>query len=227
MTSFCSAYWMDKFGDPTFTRHAAIAKVLGYATLKLADSLILPLDVTDYAKELESYLGKVEQLAASYDDQVDLAPLSAVITQVQDAARDLHVEIEDIKKRFEEIVQKSAAMGPLAFLSGNSKQQLIQRQREDTHQREKHGKDEHHKHHGHHEHRGHKHGKHSRHSHGELVLLERAHSVNKRLQGFEGTFIDEKGLPFRPWYKSLVIAPGRDLGKALASKSMRPHVTAS
>lgn len=56
-----------------------------------------------------------------------------------------------------------------------------------------------------------KHGKH--HSRHELHdLLKRARSLNKRLQAFEGTFIDQGGLPGRTWYKSLVIAPGRNLG---------------
>lgn len=41
-----SAYWMDTFGDPTFSRHVAVSKVLGLATMRLADSLILPLNVT-------------------------------------------------------------------------------------------------------------------------------------------------------------------------------------
>jgi hypothetical protein len=37
---------MDHFGDPTFAKHEAIAKVLGLAALRLADYLILPLNVT-------------------------------------------------------------------------------------------------------------------------------------------------------------------------------------
>lgn len=41
-----SADWMDTFGDSTFERHVVVAKVLGLATLRLADSMILPINVT-------------------------------------------------------------------------------------------------------------------------------------------------------------------------------------
>jgi N-acetylated-alpha-linked acidic dipeptidase len=47
---------MDTFGDPTFSRHVAVSKVLGLATMRLADSLILPLNVTGESLPFSSTL---------------------------------------------------------------------------------------------------------------------------------------------------------------------------
>lgn len=45
-SSYDSAAWMDRFGDTNFKRHDAIARVLGLTALRLADSIILPINVT-------------------------------------------------------------------------------------------------------------------------------------------------------------------------------------
>ena len=51
-------YWMEKYGDPGFGRHVVSAKVLGLVLLRMADSLIIPLNVTQYATELTDYKNK-------------------------------------------------------------------------------------------------------------------------------------------------------------------------
>lgn len=62
--------YMDKFLDPGFHKHVDAAKVLGLTSmfensrpvltvvLRLADSLVLPLNTTQYSIELKSYLHK-------------------------------------------------------------------------------------------------------------------------------------------------------------------------
>lgn len=46
-----------------------------------------------------------------------------------------------------------------------------------------------------------------------LKLMKRVRSINKRKQSFEQTFITKRGgLPTRPWYKHLAVAPGLNLG---------------
>ena len=64
--------WMDKFADPGFHRHVGVAKTLGLLSkemvlsncsrltpaLRLADSLLLPINITQYALELDTYLDK-------------------------------------------------------------------------------------------------------------------------------------------------------------------------
>lgn len=44
--------WMEKFGDPMFQRHVAMASVLGLVALRLADEEFLPFNYISYASEL-------------------------------------------------------------------------------------------------------------------------------------------------------------------------------
>lgn len=102
-----SAYWMDKFGDPTFSRHVAVAKVMGLATLRLADSLILPINLTSYAKELAFYSKKVHILVASLSsevkDSLGLKALDEAIQVVQDSTYSLKMEIEGIEMALDSV----------------------------------------------------------------------------------------------------------------------------
>ena len=43
-------------------------------------------------------------------------------------------------------------------------------------------------------------------------LMKRLRSINKRKASFERGFISKEGLPKRPWYKHLAVAPGLNLG---------------
>ena len=43
-------------------------------------------------------------------------------------------------------------------------------------------------------------------------LMKRIRSINKRKASFERGFISKEGLPRRPWYKHLAVAPGLNLG---------------
>lgn len=51
-----SQMWQEKYGDPGFARHIAVARHLGLTALRIADAIILPLNTTQYALELEFYL---------------------------------------------------------------------------------------------------------------------------------------------------------------------------
>ena len=55
---FDTQRWMEMYGDPGFGRHVAVAKHLGLQTLRLADSIVLPINTTHHALELEKYLNK-------------------------------------------------------------------------------------------------------------------------------------------------------------------------
>ena len=55
---FDSERWMELYGDPGFFRHVAVAKYLGLQTIRLADSIVLPINTTHHAFELETYLQK-------------------------------------------------------------------------------------------------------------------------------------------------------------------------
>ncbi|KAE9396298.1 Zn-dependent exopeptidase [Gymnopus androsaceus JB14] len=51
--------WQEVYGDPGYNKHLAVAKHLGLLTLRLTDSIIIPLNTTQYAFELDGYLDTV------------------------------------------------------------------------------------------------------------------------------------------------------------------------
>ena len=55
---------MDKYGDPTWERHVATAKMFGLAALKTASNLFVPLNITAYAEEVSHYVDKVVSLSS-------------------------------------------------------------------------------------------------------------------------------------------------------------------
>ncbi|KAM0789818.1 hypothetical protein ACM66B_006668 [Microbotryomycetes sp. NB124-2] len=194
-SNFDSAHWMDKFGDPDFKYHEAVAKVMGLTALKMVDSVVLPLNVTGqlsqisvhfgtkittdlcddtfmsaaYAFELERYARKVQAIVStlprSEQGSVDLQALFKIVESIQRASLALDKETDKAVKRLHNLLDKR-------------------------------GK-----------------GRRARRHRHELVrVLKRIRKINRKLQKFEGTFIDEEGLPGRNWYRSLVVAPGRNLG---------------
>jgi N-acetylated-alpha-linked acidic dipeptidase len=64
--------WQSRYGDPGFVKHTAAAKMLGLMALRLADSLVLPLNVTQYAHDLSGYLAKFVFSRIPYDTKHSL-----------------------------------------------------------------------------------------------------------------------------------------------------------
>lgn len=150
--------------------------MLGLASLRLADSPVLPINVTAYSIELASYAAKlpgyVDALALTEAEKekinLDLKKLDEVIARIQKGAATVDGEIKDVLSQLDTLSTATS---------------------------------------GHH-----------RRSKKEIAhLLLHVRSINRRLQSFEGTFIDEGGLPGRTWYRSLVVAPGRDAGYGATS----------
>jgi len=76
-------YWMKHFGDPAFTYHAALARILGTLALRLDEADILPMDVAGYAagisRSASDYLARMKP--ADSDSQA--------IKAINDAASEL------------------------------------------------------------------------------------------------------------------------------------------
>jgi len=84
--------WMEKFGDPHFQRHVAMAGIWGLIALKLADEYILPFNYENYADELQSYTVTLEsQLKAAG------TPPHVVTSPLHDSISDLKMAISGIK----------------------------------------------------------------------------------------------------------------------------------
>uniref|UniRef100_A0A8D3CHJ6 Aminopeptidase NAALADL1 n=1 Tax=Scophthalmus maximus TaxID=52904 RepID=A0A8D3CHJ6_SCOMX len=56
-TAYDTFDYASRFIDPGFVSHQAIARTAGNVLIRLADSLVLPLNCSDYAEILEDYLG--------------------------------------------------------------------------------------------------------------------------------------------------------------------------
>uniref|UniRef100_J3LTK2 glutamate carboxypeptidase II n=2 Tax=Oryza brachyantha TaxID=4533 RepID=J3LTK2_ORYBR len=54
-TALDSYNWMEKYGDPLFLRHVAIAEIWGLLALRLADDPVLPFDYQTYASQLQGH----------------------------------------------------------------------------------------------------------------------------------------------------------------------------
>lgn len=63
-SNYDSYHWMATYGDPGFHYHATAAKILALFTAKLAETPVLPMNITDYSIALKSY---VAQVAAKLD----------------------------------------------------------------------------------------------------------------------------------------------------------------
>ncbi len=81
--------WMERFGDPRFTYHVAMARILGLMALRLSEAEILPLDYEEYGQEIESYLAEIENgmTLMGGTGRVDFAPAKRAAVELTHAAR--------------------------------------------------------------------------------------------------------------------------------------------
>ncbi|EKM80407.1 hypothetical protein AGABI1DRAFT_106593 [Agaricus bisporus var. burnettii JB137-S8] len=114
-----SQFWQEVYADPGFYRHVAIAKHIGMMGLRFSDSLLLPLNTTQYALELSDYLDGVEALASeNLSELPDFTPLRDSIADVQAASAKLDIEKQKALEDFEKIL-KHLPPYPSSFLLNN------------------------------------------------------------------------------------------------------------
>ncbi|CAN6848632.1 unnamed protein product [Brassica oleracea] len=87
--------WMEKFGDPMFQRHVAMASVLGLVALRLADEEVLPFNYVSYATELMKSAEDLEKDNLGHG--IDVSPLFKSIQDLYTSAQGIHIEKEGIK----------------------------------------------------------------------------------------------------------------------------------
>ncbi|EUC46111.1 hypothetical protein COCMIDRAFT_25775 [Bipolaris oryzae ATCC 44560] len=61
-SNFDSYHWMTKFGDPGFAKHKAIGQFLGLMLFHLVDDAIVPLNITNFAIEMNEWLSDIKEL---------------------------------------------------------------------------------------------------------------------------------------------------------------------
>lgn len=85
-SQYDSHRWMRRFGDPGFRYHRAMVALWTVMATRLANAEILPLDYTEYARELKNY---ADELAGLTGDRLSMRPLEAAIERFGEAARQL------------------------------------------------------------------------------------------------------------------------------------------
>lgn len=74
-SNFDSMAWMEKFGDPSFAYHEAIAKIWAVLAAKLIETPVVQLSATSYADGLQGYIDSVKKL--TQDAGIPVTPIFA------------------------------------------------------------------------------------------------------------------------------------------------------
>ncbi|KAG1346635.1 putative glutamate carboxypeptidase LAMP1 [Cocos nucifera] len=90
--------WMEKFGDPMFHRHVAVASFWGLVALRLADEEFLPFNYISYALELQRSTKIVEDDASGMP--VTFAPLYKSIEELKKAATKIDNQRKALERNF-------------------------------------------------------------------------------------------------------------------------------
>ncbi|KAM6160248.1 aminopeptidase NAALADL1 [Erethizon dorsatum] len=99
-TAFDTLEYVEKFLDPDFSSHQAVARMAGSVLLRLSDSFFLPLKVSDYSETLQSFLQAAQQDLRALLEQhsISLGPLVTAVEKFEAAATDLGQRISDLQK---------------------------------------------------------------------------------------------------------------------------------
>ncbi|XP_008157319.2 aminopeptidase NAALADL1 [Eptesicus fuscus] len=99
-TAFDTFGYVDKFVDPGFSSHQAVARTAGNVLLRLSDSLFLPLNVSDYSETLRSFLQVTQQFFGALLEHrsISLGPLVTAVEKFEGAAVALGQHISALQK---------------------------------------------------------------------------------------------------------------------------------
>ncbi|KAG2152653.1 Zn-dependent exopeptidase [Suillus bovinus] len=210
-----SQMWQEVYADPGFHKHVAVAQNLGLLTLRLTDSIILPLNTTQYALELDSHVDIVIESTRREEILPDLFPLRRAIALLQDASFKLDEEKVAAEEAFYKALKKVSRVrnprvvrriiqwikehlgigaqevqdlrfGALEWISSVTETSISEA--------------------------------YICRSRGKGPLCEfiraakRVRAANQKLMAFERGFLSEDGIKDREWYRHLGVAPGKHLG---------------
>ncbi|KAJ3732629.1 hypothetical protein DFJ43DRAFT_1145632 [Lentinula guzmanii] len=95
--------WMQMYGDPGFHKHIAVAKHLGLMALRLADSLILPLNTSHGASALDDYLTRFDgrmTVETQFNTSTNFHGLRKSIHTLQTASAEFEREKKEAELNF-------------------------------------------------------------------------------------------------------------------------------
>lgn len=198
---FDTQRWQELYGDPTFSRHVAIAKHIGLQVLRLSGDIVLPLNTTHYSLQLEAYLDKVVALSQAALFDVNFSALRSSILALQAASANLDVEKSEAERNLRKILKHLKKRDMQLRKALRKIHKAICKLKKLV------GKE-----------------CHSENAESSVMLefglakrkllkaIERVQAANKKLIRFERGFISKEGIKDREWYKHLGVAPGKWLG---------------
>ncbi|XP_041644155.1 aminopeptidase NAALADL1 [Cheilinus undulatus] len=96
-TAYDTFDYASEFIDPGFFSHQAVARTAGSILIRLADSLVLPFNCTDYYEVLKAYLEKAVDLYKTklQEKKISMEPLESAVASFKEAASHLDKVIFD------------------------------------------------------------------------------------------------------------------------------------
>lgn len=217
--------WQELSADPGFRRATAVAKHLGLLLLRLTDSIIVPLNTTQYALELHNYLDEVEEIVTNTPlaAEMDFSKIRQTIQDVTAASVELDAEKDEAERDFKRLLSQlpkfpqrlHSRPGFARHLARWIRRVLGVAPRSRWHRPGLHipaaweeyldaqfaGQDAE--------------GPHLPRVppiYKFIKAAKRVTKANKKLAAFERGFLSEEGIKGRTWYRNLIVAPGRWLG---------------
>ncbi|XP_040591202.1 N-acetylated-alpha-linked acidic dipeptidase 2 isoform X2 [Mesocricetus auratus] len=92
---------VENFYDPTFKKQLSVAQLRGALVYELADSVIIPFNIQDYAKALKTYAASIFNLSKKHEQQlrnhgVSFDSLFSAVTNFSEAASDFHRRLTQV-----------------------------------------------------------------------------------------------------------------------------------
>ena len=133
-SNYDSFTWMDRYGDPGFVRHEAIAKAYGLLALRSADAIFLPISLRDYARELHKYYEMLLETARATG--VELRP--TILERLRTAIENLGVQAQEMSVHQSKLEERVRAVfsRPNVHMTQEVRQLLRKAHNMNTHLRE-------------------------------------------------------------------------------------------
>jgi N-acetylated-alpha-linked acidic dipeptidase len=85
-SAYDSFWWMSRFGDPGFERHAAAARIGAAMMMRLAGAEVLPYDYVEFATTMRRYLPPIERALERLAGETSAGPLHDALDEFERSA---------------------------------------------------------------------------------------------------------------------------------------------
>ncbi|XP_043538950.1 aminopeptidase NAALADL1 [Chiloscyllium plagiosum] len=98
-TGYDTFDYASRFIDPGFTSHQTVGRTAGNVLMRLADSVILPLNIRDYSEAIDQLYNTAERDFAPelLRQNISLDPLHSAVKKLKEAAEGLHTRISELR----------------------------------------------------------------------------------------------------------------------------------